>query len=111
MCGAGWKYIYGDVFRFPKHINLLCAILGSGTQILCLTFFIFALALLGAYSPYNRGAVLASCVVLYALTAGISGYVSGLYYKMLGGTNWVRFVYPTLLPPPFLTSAFLARLY
>lgn len=50
----------------------------------------FGLALVGAYSPYNRGAVLASCVVLYALTAGVAGYVSGLYYKMLGGEAWVR---------------------
>lgn len=30
---AGWKYIHGDVFRLPRHVNLLCAILGSGVQV------------------------------------------------------------------------------
>ena len=30
------------------------------------------------------------CVqVLYALTAGIAGYVSAVQYKTMGGTNWV----------------------
>ncbi|GAB4846358.1 Transmembrane 9 super member 2 [Ancistrocladus abbreviatus] len=29
---TGWKYIHGDVFRFPKYKSLLAAALGSGTQ-------------------------------------------------------------------------------
>jgi len=28
--------------------------------------------------------------VLYALTAGVAGYVSAVSYKMLGGDSWVR---------------------
>ena len=28
--------------------------------------------------------------VLYALTAGVAGYVASLCYKVMGGTNWVR---------------------
>jgi hypothetical protein len=28
--------------------------------------------------------------VLYALTAGVAGYVSALCYKVMGGANWVR---------------------
>ena len=27
--------------------------------------------------------------VLYALTAGVAGYVSAVQYKVMGGTNWV----------------------
>ncbi len=97
------------------------------------------------YYPYNRGALLASCVFLYAITAGalcmrrlvmtavwwywirnvacrmfesmpaglvmhthslpmipatltvrlsfapgVAGYISGVQYKLFGGTNWVR---------------------
>ena len=87
---GGWKYLHGDVFRFPPHINLFSAMLGVGAQILVIALFIFAMALVGAFYPYNRGALLSSCVVLYALTAGISGYVSGIYYKMFGGSNWVN---------------------
>lgn len=58
------------MFRFPPHLNLFCAVVGTGTQILVLAFAIFGLSLLGTYHPYNRGALLTSCVVLYALTAG-----------------------------------------
>ena len=28
--------------------------------------------------------------VLYALTAGVAGYVASLCYKVMGGTDWVR---------------------
>ncbi|KAJ4878008.1 Transmembrane 9 superfamily member 3 [Raphanus sativus] len=33
---TGWKYIHGDVFRFPKHKSLFVASLGSGTQLFTL---------------------------------------------------------------------------
>lgn len=87
---TGWKYLHGDVFRIPERINLFSAMMGVGTQMLAVVFFIFLLALVGVFYPYNRGALLSACVVLYALTAGIAGYVGGVYYKMLGGTNWVN---------------------
>lgn len=86
---TGWKYLHGDVFRFPRHINLFCAMMGVGTQMLAIALCVFILALVGVFYPYNRGALLSACVVLYALTAGIAGYVGGVFYKMLGGTNWV----------------------
>jgi len=38
-----------------------------------IALFIFALSLVGMFYPYNRGALLSACVVLYALTAGIAG--------------------------------------
>ena len=40
---------------------------------LTIAMFIFTMALVGMFYPYNRGALLSACVVLYALTAGISG--------------------------------------
>ncbi|GFH12662.1 transmembrane 9 superfamily member [Haematococcus lacustris] len=86
---TGWKYLHGDVFRLPPHINLFAAMMGVGTQMLVVVMFIFALALVGVFYPYNRGALLSACVVLYALTAGIAGYVGGCYYKMMGGSSWV----------------------
>lgn len=30
---SGWKYVHGDVFRFPPHKNLFCAFVGTGTQV------------------------------------------------------------------------------
>ena len=31
---VGWKYIHGDVFRYPPQMSLFCAVLGTGTQLL-----------------------------------------------------------------------------
>ena len=33
---TGWKYIHGDVFRFPTRNSLFAASLGSGTQLFTL---------------------------------------------------------------------------
>ncbi|KAD0676517.1 hypothetical protein E3N88_43873 [Mikania micrantha] len=33
---SGWKYIHGDVFRFPQYKSLFAAALGSGTQLFAL---------------------------------------------------------------------------
>ena len=60
---TGWKYIHGDVFRPPPQLNLFAACVGTGTQILAMAVAIFALALVGVFYPYNRGALLTACVV------------------------------------------------
>eukprot|EP00252_Welwitschia_mirabilis_P000896 TRINITY_DN10892_c0_g1_i3.p1 TRINITY_DN10892_c0_g1~~TRINITY_DN10892_c0_g1_i3.p1 ORF type:complete len:594 (+),score=64.95 TRINITY_DN10892_c0_g1_i3:213-1994(+) len=107
---TGWKYIHGDVFRFPPHKSLLAAVLGSGTQLLVLTIFIFMLALVGVFYPYNRGALYTALVVIYALTSGIAGYVAASFYGQLEGTNWVRNLLLTgflFCGPLFLTFCFL----
>ncbi|CAL5427764.1 unnamed protein product [Camellia sinensis] len=107
---TGWKYIHGDVFRFPKHKSLFAAALGSGTQLFTLTVFIFLLALVGVFYPYNRGALFTALVVIYALTSGIAGYVATSFYCQLEGTNWVRNLLLTgslFCGPLFLTFCFL----
>lgn len=30
---SGWKYVHGDVFRFPPLKSLFCAFVGTGTQV------------------------------------------------------------------------------
>ncbi|TQE09881.1 hypothetical protein C1H46_004459 [Malus baccata] len=85
---TGWKYIHGDVFRFPKYKSLFAAALGSGTQLFTLTVFIFILALVGVFYPYNRGALFTALVVIYALTSGIAGYTATSFYCQLEGSNW-----------------------
>lgn len=107
---TGWKYIHGDVFRFPKHKSLFAAVVGSGTQLLALTIFIFLLALVGVFYPYNRGALFTALVVIYALTSGIAGYTATSFYMQLEGTNWVRNLLLTgclFCGPLFLTFCFL----
>nr|XP_011463508.1 PREDICTED: transmembrane 9 superfamily member 2 [Fragaria vesca subsp. vesca] len=107
---TGWKYIHGDVFRFPKYKSLFSAAHGSGTQLFTLTVFIFMLALVGVFYPYNRGALFTALVVIYALTSGIAGYTSTAFYCQLEGTNWVRNLLLTgclFCGPLFLTFCFL----
>ncbi|KAM7529432.1 hypothetical protein LguiB_032842 [Lonicera macranthoides] len=107
---TGWKYIHGDVFRYPKHKSLFAAALGSGTQLFTLAIFIFVLALVGVFYPYNRGALFTALVVIYALTSGIAGYTAASFYGQLEGTNWVRNLLLTgslFCGPLFLTFCFL----
>ncbi|MQM18287.1 hypothetical protein Taro_051275 [Colocasia esculenta] len=90
---TGWKYIHGDVFKFPA-----------------LTIFIFSLALVGVFYPYNRGALFTALVVIYALTSGIAGYTATFMYLQLEGTTWVRNLLLTcclFCGPLFLTFCFL----
>ncbi|XP_020100304.1 transmembrane 9 superfamily member 3-like [Ananas comosus] len=107
---SGWKYIHGDVFRFPNNKSLIAACLGSGTQLFALAIFIFILSLVGVFYPYNRGALFTALVVIYALTSGIAGYSSTSFYCQLEGTNWVRNLLLTgclFCGPLFLTFCFL----
>ena len=86
---SGWKFVHGDVFRFPPGRSLFCAFVGTGLQLLVLTFCVFGLALVGAFYPYNRGAMFTALIVLYALTAGTAGYTSASYYRQMEGSKWV----------------------
>ncbi|KAG2493981.1 hypothetical protein HYH03_007908 [Edaphochlamys debaryana] len=72
----------------PPYHNLLAAMLGVGIQILALAMCMFVLGLGGVFYPFNRGRQLVALVAFYALTAGIAGYVGGLHYRRLGGTDW-----------------------
>eukprot|EP01100_Stratorugosa_tubuloviscum_P010772 TRINITY_DN4689_c2_g1_i1.p1 TRINITY_DN4689_c2_g1~~TRINITY_DN4689_c2_g1_i1.p1 ORF type:complete len:620 (-),score=231.41 TRINITY_DN4689_c2_g1_i1:784-2565(-) len=84
----GWKLIHGDVFRFPHSKNLFCAFCGIGAQFLAMAFAILFLALLGAFYPGSRGSLFTASIILYALTAGISGLVAGGFYKKMNGERW-----------------------
>ena len=59
-------------------------------QLFTLAIFIFSLALVGAFYPYNRGSLFTALIVLYALTAGISGYMACSYYRQMEGGSWIR---------------------
>ena len=107
---TGWKYIHGDVFRFPRFTSLFCAVIGVGTQLFAMTMGVFALALVGVFYPYNRGALLTAIIIIYALTSGIAGYVAANHYRQMGGQNWVRNVLLTgflFCGPMFIVFSFL----
>lgn len=53
------------------------------------SMFIFLLALVGVFYPYNRGAFFTALIVIYSLTSGVAGYTSTNLYLQLEGNNWV----------------------
>ena len=55
------------------------------------------LALVGVFYPYNRGGLFTALIVLYALTAGIAGYMAASYYRQMEGGSWVRNLLVTCL--------------
>lgn len=59
-------------------------------QLFVLAICIFMLACIGAFYPYNRGALYTALIVLYAATAGISGYIAASLYRQMEGKSWVR---------------------
>lgn len=99
---SGWKLIHGDVFRFPQNSTLFCATVGTGTQLIVLTFCHLALALTGIISTNRRGSILAGVVVLYCLTSIVAGYSSVKLYRQMNGKLWVRCILltATLFPVP-----------
>ncbi|XP_010521658.1 PREDICTED: transmembrane 9 superfamily member 5 isoform X2 [Tarenaya hassleriana] len=89
---VGWKLIQSNVFRCPRNMSLLCAILGTGTQLLILVCILFALAFLGFLCPYNRGATFTSLVIGYTLTSVISGYTASSFHCQFMENGWEKSV-------------------
>ncbi|KAJ0020523.1 hypothetical protein Pint_31891 [Pistacia integerrima] len=89
---VGWKYIHGDVFRFPRNMSLFSAVLGVGNQLLTMVFFLFVLAFLGVLYPYNRGLQFTSLILLYTLTSVVAGYTAASFHSQFSNTGWERSV-------------------
>lgn len=86
---TGWKLINGDVFRFPPLYNALCAMVGAGAHLFCVTFLLLACALTNCFVPTKRGAILTAMIVLYAISSPVCGFVSARLYRQLGGDAWL----------------------
>lgn len=44
---SGWKLVHGDVFRPPRCLNLLAAVVGTGAQLAMLVLLVILLAIIG----------------------------------------------------------------
>ncbi|MBA0719753.1 hypothetical protein Golax_007405 [Gossypium laxum] len=89
---VGWKYIHGDVFRYPRNKSLFCAVMGVGTQLLTLVCSLFVLVCLGILYPYNRGTLCTALVILYSLTSVVAGYTTASFHCQFAETGWKRSV-------------------
>ncbi|PQQ12985.1 transmembrane 9 superfamily member 5 isoform X3 [Prunus yedoensis var. nudiflora] len=107
---VGWKYIHGDVFRYPSNMPLFCAVLGVGTQLLIMVCILFFLAIFGVLYPYNRGALFTSLVFICTLTSIVAGYTAAAFHTQFSVIGWERSVLLTAilyLGPLFVISSIL----
>ncbi|XP_058771809.1 transmembrane 9 superfamily member 1-like [Vicia villosa] len=98
---SGWKLVHGDVFRPPRNLALLSAVVGTGAQLALLILLVILLAIVGMLYV-GRGAIVTTFIVCYALTSVISGYVSGGMYSRNGGKSWIKSMILTASLFPFL---------
>ncbi|KNA04045.1 hypothetical protein SOVF_203280 [Spinacia oleracea] len=98
---SGWKLVHGDVFRSPRNLALLSAVVGNGAQLATLVLLVINLAIIGMLY-IGRGAIVTTFIVCYALTSFISGYVSGGMYSRNGGKSWIKTMILTASLFPFL---------
>jgi transmembrane 9 superfamily member 2/4 len=83
-----WMALHADVFRPPSFSPMLLAVCcGSGSQLLCTSFFTICLAALGFMSPARRGHLIMGALLVYASLGVVNGYVSARLFKALTGKS------------------------
>jgi len=88
---SGWKLVHADVFRSPAQGKMLMAVLvGTGSQLLCMTFVTMLFALLGFLSPANRGSLLTATLMLYVTMGSVAGFHSSRIFKFFKGEDWMK---------------------
>jgi len=88
---SGWKQVHGDVFRAPESLVLFSSMIGTGWQLLLLVFAVIVYAMAGPILHGNmyedRGEMVSTFIVCYALSSAVAGYVSGSYYRQFFSTT------------------------
>ncbi|CAG9571133.1 putative endomembrane protein [Leishmania major strain Friedlin] len=120
---SGWRCLYADVFRVPRHTGIFCAILGCGTQLLLLTVFAIFLSVVSNHRISMSHNLVTFSVFGYACTSGIAGYVSGYQFMGCGflappmASKWIRafhvtfFLVPVIYVTAFFPTWFIAMIY
>lgn len=106
---SGWKQLKGDVFRNPVNCGLFSILIGTGSQLIAMSFCTLVLACIGFLSPSHRGFLITIILLLFGMTGIVAGLVSGRLYKMFGGIHWKKSALGTalLIPGTFFSIFFL----
>jgi transmembrane 9 superfamily protein 3 len=86
---SGWKLVHGDVFRPPRHPELLSALVGTGVQLALLVVLVVLITIAGTLFE-ERGVILTMIILVYALTSVVGGYSSGSHYARSDGKTWIK---------------------
>jgi len=111
---SGWKQVHGDVFRAPKGLCAFAALVGTGAQLIVIVVAAVAFAILGELHGEvyeERGEMVTTFIVCYALSSTVAGYASGSYYKQFFSSldekksAWQQTMLTTVLLLPCAASA------
>ena len=80
--------MHADVFRTPRHHELLSVYVGTGGQLLGMAVITQFFALLGFLSPANRGGLLTAMLLLFVLMGSYGGYITARVAKMFHAQSW-----------------------
>lgn len=110
---TGWKLLHGDVFRTPAYGGLLAPLIGSGMQLLYMSFGLLVLSTLGVLNPSFRGGYISVGAGLFVFAGVFSGYFSARMYKTFGGQMWQANVVVTasLVPGLLFATIFILNLF
>eukprot|EP00270_Netrium_digitus_P021509 TRINITY_DN921_c0_g1_i1.p1 TRINITY_DN921_c0_g1~~TRINITY_DN921_c0_g1_i1.p1 ORF type:complete len:593 (-),score=100.18 TRINITY_DN921_c0_g1_i1:257-2035(-) len=97
---SGWKLVHGDVFRSPRYLVLLSALVGTGAQLALLVLCVIVIAIVGMLYV-GRGTIVTAFIICYALTSFVAGYVSGGFYSRNDGKHWMKSMLLTASLFPF----------
>jgi transmembrane 9 superfamily protein 2/4 len=103
---TGWKLVHADVCRKPDFPALLAAVVGSGSQLLCMAGLTLAFACIGFLSPSNRGALLTAMILLYVLLGSYCGYVAARMCKLFDVQSWRNAFLAGVLLPGFVFAVY-----
>lgn len=108
---VGWKQVHMDVFRPPEESQLLCILVGSGTQLLFMAAAILALALMGITSPQRRGTIFTGGLFLFVILGVVCGYVVARFAKYFNCKSWkLIFLAGVFLPGQMFLMYFIMNL-
>ncbi len=85
LADIGWKVVSGDVFRRPYYLVLFSALYGTGFQLLFMVLGVILYAMVGPILHGNmyedRGEMVSTILVCYALSSFVGGYANGAHYS------------------------------
>eukprot|EP01013_Petalomonas_cantuscygni_P003211 TRINITY_DN1336_c0_g1_i5.p1 TRINITY_DN1336_c0_g1~~TRINITY_DN1336_c0_g1_i5.p1 ORF type:complete len:812 (-),score=155.98 TRINITY_DN1336_c0_g1_i5:1839-4274(-) len=106
---TGWKQVHGDVFRRPPHANYLCAVVGTGVQLVLMVLITLTLTVTGMLAPSRRGVMLTVLLLLFVLLGFVGGYVSARMAKMWYVPSWMTTLLTATGVPVVVLGIFLAQ--
>ncbi|GKU87377.1 hypothetical protein SLEP1_g1782 [Rubroshorea leprosula] len=97
---TGWKVVHRDVFWPPSNPDIFCVCVGSGVQLLGTIPVTLMLAILGIFSPSNRGGLRTTMLLIWVSMGYFAGYASTRLHKIFGGSEWKKIALWTALVFP-----------